>query len=107
MHFIAHGDLEKSSAPLVEYKDFVTILLTALGVMIAIATIFAAIGAFWGFDLLRRETQASTERAARAQVDAILPSLVEQALRFERQAGAQQNTDASADQIAQEMAKDE
>lgn len=100
-HFVAKGDLEKPSAPLVEYKDFVTILLTSLGVMIAIATIFAAIGAFWGFDLLKRETQASAEKAAREQVVAMLPALVQNAVRFETQ-----GLRSSADQIADEVAKD-
>lgn len=108
-HFIAKGDLEKPSAPIVEYKDFVTILLTALGVIIAIATIFAAIGAIWGFDLLRRETHASAEKAAREKVDEILPSLVEQAVRFQLQgsnalSGGKGSND-QADQIADEVAK--
>jgi hypothetical protein len=108
LHFVGHGDLERPSAPLIEYKDFVSILLMALGVMIAIATIFAAIGAFWGFDLLKRETQASAEKIARERIEAMLPGLVVRAVRFEMQGQeglAQPSVDVSADQIADEIAK--
>jgi hypothetical protein len=119
-HFVAHGDLEKPAAPIVEYKDFVTILLTCLGVMIAVATVFAAVAAVWGFDLLRRETQAHAETSAKAsaekiahdRIEAMLPSLVERAVRFEFEmqgsqgSSGQQGLDDQADQIADEIAKD-
>jgi hypothetical protein len=107
--FVARGDLNKPEAPILEYKDFVAILLTALGVMIAIVTVFAAFGAIWGFDLLRRETHATAEKVARDKVDEILPSLVEQAVRFQMQGpntqSGQDNSGDQADQIADEIAK--
>jgi hypothetical protein len=119
-HFIARGDLSKPDTPIVEYKDFVTILLTCLGVMIAVATIFAAVAAVWGFDLLKRETQAhaetaaqaSAERIAHARIEAILPGLVERAVRFQMQQGpnvssGQGTSEDQADQIADEVAKEQ
>lgn len=117
-HFIARGDLSKPDGPIVEYKDFVTILLTCLAVMIAVATIFAAVAAVWGFDFLKRETQAhaeaaahvSAEKIASERIEAILPGLVEQAVRFQMQQGSntssgQNNSNDQADQIADEVAK--
>src|SRR6202034_452067 len=76
--------------PLVEYKDFVSILLTAIAVMIAVGAVIAAFAAIWGFDLLRREivktatdtaTKVATD-AATARVDALVPGLVEKAQRL-------------------------
>lgn len=39
----------------IDYKDFVSILLTAIAVMIAILTIFIAAAAVWGFSALKDE----------------------------------------------------
>lgn len=108
-HFIAKGDLEKPSAPVIEYKDFVTILLTSLAVMIAVATVIAALIAIWGFDFIQRATKTSAENVARehaekiaqARVEAMLPALVQDAVRFETQ-----NLSGSANRIAEEVAKD-
>jgi hypothetical protein len=106
LHFIAHGDLSKPAAPLIEYKDFVTILLTALGVMIAVAAIAAAFAAIWGFEFLRRETRESAEKAARLQTEAmlptLLPNLVQQQVQFELQ-----GVKTSGDEIAAEMSKED
>lgn len=101
LHFVARGDLSSPSAPIIEYKDFVTILLTALGVMIAVGAIFAAVAAIWGFEFLRRETRESAEKAARQQTEAMLPSLVQQQVRFELQ-----GMKTSGDEIAAEMSKE-
>ena len=102
LHFVARGDLSSPTAPIIEYKDFVTILLTALGVMIAVAAIFAAIAAIWGFEFLRRETRESAEKAARQQTEAMLPSLVQQQVQFELQ-----GVKTSGDEIAAEMSKED
>lgn len=73
--------------PVVEYKDFVSILLTALGVMIALAAVLAAVAAFLGFENVKK--------------DEIVPSLVENLLGVDRQVPGPE-----ADQIAQEYARE-
>jgi hypothetical protein len=92
--------------PIVEYKDYVSILLTALAVMIAVATIIAAFGGFWGFEVLRKElvkTAAETStKVAEAKIAEVVPGLVEKALKFDREVPA-----AEADQIAEEYGKEE
>jgi hypothetical protein len=91
--------------PVVEYKDFVSILLTAIAVMIGVAAVFAAFAAIWGFDLLRREivktaTEAA-ERAAAARVNELVPGLVDKAIEFEREVPG-----TEADKIAEEFGKE-
>jgi hypothetical protein len=57
---------------------------------------------------LKRETQASAEKNARERIEAMLPGLVVRAVRFEMQGQeglAQPSVDVSADQIADEIAK--
>lgn len=48
-----------------EYKDFLSILLTALGVMIAVLTLFLAVIAIWGFSALRDEARRIALEEAR------------------------------------------
>ena len=50
----------------VEYKDLVVIILTALGVMIAVATIVLAALAIWGFSTLREEASRIAREVAPA-----------------------------------------
>ena len=49
----------------IEYKDFISILLTGLAVMIAVATIILAAAAVWGFEAIRKDAKASAEIVAR------------------------------------------
>jgi hypothetical protein len=88
-----------SEHPVVEYKDFVSILLTAIAVMIGIGAVIAAFAAIWGFDLLRKEmTKIAADAAADVatkRVDEIVPGLVEQSLKVDRQV-----TGKDADEIA-------
>jgi heme/copper-type cytochrome/quinol oxidase subunit 2 len=55
----------------IEYKDFISILLTGLAVMIAVATIVLAAAAIWGFEALRKEAKASAENVARETATAV------------------------------------
>ena len=58
---------QPSASATVEYKDFVSIILTALGVMIAILAAIFAIAAIWGWGTLEREVlKAAVERAENA-----------------------------------------
>src|SRR6266702_3068833 len=75
-----NGELS-AEHPVVEYKDFISILLTAIAVMIAIATAVAAIAAVWGYAVLREElnrtvARIASERAeeiARGRIDVMVP----------------------------------
>jgi heme/copper-type cytochrome/quinol oxidase subunit 2 len=105
LYFVAGSSQTAGDRPVVEYKDFISILLTAVAVMIAIGAFIAAFAAIWGFDLLRREiVKTSTETAtkvAAARVDELVPGLVEKALDFERDIPGPE-----ADQIAEQFGKD-
>ena len=105
LYFMAGNSPATGDHPVVEYKDFVSILLTAIAVMIGVAAVFAAFAAIWGFDLLRKEivktaTEAA-ERAAAARVNELVPSQVDKALEFEREVPG-----AEADKIAEEFGKE-
>jgi hypothetical protein len=88
-----------------EYKDFIAILLTAIGVMIAIAALLIAMLAIWGFEAGKKLLLESTKAAAVSHVDkivpqmvdAMVPQLVEDKLRFERKAGQTGDADAIAE----------
>ena len=43
----------------IEYKDFISILLTGLAVMVAVATVLLAAAAIWAFEFIRREACAA------------------------------------------------
>jgi NADH:ubiquinone oxidoreductase subunit 4 (subunit M) len=93
-------------APVVEYKDFVSILLTALGVMIALGAVLAALAAIYGFETIRKEAVHAAEqtaaRVAESKVNEIVPRLVEQVAKIDREVSGTQ-----ADQIAEEIDKEE
>ena len=61
--------------PTIEYKDFVTIILTAVTVMLAAVTIFLAVAAIWGYNTLKEAAQreaakmARTNKALNEQID--------------------------------------
>jgi hypothetical protein len=66
LYFLARGyQPAPKDAQTIEYKDFISILLTGLAVMIAVATVFLAAAAIWGFEAIRREAKASAEIEAR------------------------------------------
>ena len=48
----------------IEYKDYITILLTALAVMMAMATILLAALAIWGFGALKDEAKKVAQEVA-------------------------------------------
>lgn len=47
------------------YQDLVTILLTAIAVILAAVTIFVALVALWGYTALRENAKAAAEKVAR------------------------------------------
>jgi len=105
MYAFTNGSLAGARPPVVEYKDFVTILLTALAVMIAVATFMGALAAVWGFTVLRdeahRAAEAAAEKVAKAHVESTVPRLVEEAMNF-----AGQSKGTKADAVAEEYGKE-
>jgi hypothetical protein len=95
--------------PVIEYKDFVTILLTALAVMIAVATVVVAVAAVWGYVAIRDEISRTVkeiagkraEEVARDRIEAIAPGLVKEIIRFDEQL-----SESRSDDIAKEYSKE-
>jgi cytochrome b subunit of formate dehydrogenase len=54
-----------------EYKDLIAIILTALGVMIAILAALFAVLAIWGFNQIRDQAVAAASKAARKTAEPI------------------------------------
>ncbi len=84
------------SHPEVEYKDFVAILLTALGVMIALGSGLAAVLAIVGYS----EGRNMIERFVKAEVKANLPPAI---ARLQMDQKPSETTSADADRIAQAL----
>jgi uncharacterized membrane protein YcjF (UPF0283 family) len=103
--FVASSDSISSAHPTIEYKDFVSILLTALAVMIAIAAVIAALAAIWGFAVLREEASKSAAEAARDETRKIIPRLVKEAMDFAK-AASESRGDEVADEYGKEVGDD-
>jgi hypothetical protein len=84
----------------IEYKDFISILLTALAVMIAAATILLATAAIWGFTALREEARSSAEKEASRVARDIAESV---ATRTARETKPTDTSPAEAEKIADAM----
>ncbi|MBN9018761.1 MAG: hypothetical protein J0H11_15210 [Rhizobiales bacterium] len=59
----------------IEYKDFIAILLTALGVMIALGAFIVALLAVWGYREGKQMVIDAAVNAAIERVDEVLPGL--------------------------------
>jgi hypothetical protein len=70
----------------IEYKDFISILLTALAVMIAVATILLAALALWGFGALKDEARgvakSVAERTAKEIAEPVASRTAREVVRF-------------------------
>lgn len=78
--------VHKPPPPSIEFKDFVSILLTGLGLMIAIGAFFVAIVAVWGYkeakDLVIRIAEDGAKAEVPGHVERLLsPELVVAALK--------------------------
>lgn len=67
--------------PGLEYKDLVAILLTALGVMIAILALVLAAAAIWGYGQIKEEAARKAEAVAREISPKVAREAAEEALR--------------------------
>ncbi|MEE1655777.1 hypothetical protein VB618_06190 [Microvirga sp. CF3062] len=66
----------KASRPSLEYADFVSILLTGLGLMIALGAFFIAIMAVWGYKEAKELVVRTAEDRAKAEAIEQLPRLL-------------------------------
>jgi hypothetical protein len=66
--------------------ELVTVMLTALGVMVAVLTLFVAILAVWGFTRLSEEAKDKAEHVTQDYLDKALPGMIEREV--ERRIGA-------------------
>lgn len=62
LYFIYQGGVKTEASQGLEYKDFVSILLTGLSVMIAIGAAFIAVLAIWSYNHFRELSKESAER---------------------------------------------
>lgn len=76
IYFISRGWGSPGGAPL-EYKDFISIILSALAVMLAALTLFVAVAAIWGFAALREEARSSAEQEARETATKVATEVAE------------------------------
>lgn len=59
-------------APTMKYEDLAAVLLSAVGVIVAVFGVGLAILAFWGFSQLRRDSIRAAVAAARRQIDQLI-----------------------------------
>jgi predicted membrane protein len=72
LYFLSHRYLLPSKdAQTIEYKDFISILLTGLAVMIAVMTVFLAGAAIWGYERIRKEAREVAEKEAQKVASAV------------------------------------
>jgi uncharacterized membrane protein YidH (DUF202 family) len=74
LFFIFRGGVKTDPSAGLEYKDFVSILLTGLSVMIAIGAIFIAVLAIWSYNHFKTLTEASAEKAASEKAEEMVLS---------------------------------
>ncbi|MGE0753136.1 MAG: hypothetical protein AB7K64_21405 [Variibacter sp.] len=72
-YFLCHGAISMAQTQTLEYKDFVAILLTALGVMIAVGAFFIAILAVWTY----KNAMELIESAARDEAKTVATKTAE------------------------------
>lgn len=101
VYFMGAASRTTGANPVIEYKDFVAILLTALGVMVAVAAVAAAFAAVWGFELLRKEMREVAGQIAKNEVQATVPGLVDEAMAFQREGRV-----VAGDRVAEEYERE-
>lgn len=67
--FYLHPTLSIGNSHDLEYKDFISMLLTALGVLIAVMATTFAIAAIWGYGALREEVIKASKAEARGAAE--------------------------------------
>jgi uncharacterized membrane protein YidH (DUF202 family) len=100
LYFIFKGGTKTDASSGLEYKDFVSIMLTALSVMIALGAIFVAILAIWSYNNFKALVEQAAEKKAQECVGSWLekeaPGVVREQLGFLNDATLGTGNDAKA-----------
>jgi hypothetical protein len=109
LYFLSRGyQPPAKDAQTLEYKDFISILLTGLAVMIAVATIMLAAAAVWGFEAIRKEAKASAEIEARVTSAKVAKEVAETvAARTARDTSPSETTSGEADALVESLTAEE
>lgn len=106
LYFIFKGGVVTPASASLEYKDFVAILLTGLGVMIALGALLIAVLAIWTYknaiELIVEAAQRAAEKAARAHVEATVPGMVDDVIRFKKEDAGDSDPNAIATAYSKE-----
>lgn len=81
LYWLAHNGWRSPDSTGIEYKDLVAILLTALGVMIAVLTLFLAVAAIWGYAQLKEEAKRKAKEKARQKATEVATRVAEKVAR--------------------------
>jgi hypothetical protein len=80
LYFVFKGGVRTEASSALEYKDFISILLTGLSVMIAVGAILIAVLAIWSYSHFRTLAIEAAEKTAKSTVDGWLadqaPSII-------------------------------
>jgi hypothetical protein len=92
----------------IEYKDFISILLTGLAVMMAVGTIMIAAAAVWGFEAIRKEVRISADAVARETATRIAREVAGPiATRTAREVGPSDTSPGEAGELVDALAAEE
>jgi hypothetical protein len=95
-------------AQTIEYKDFISILLTGLAVMLAVGTIMIAAAAVWGFEAIRKEVRISADAVARETSMRVAKEVAGPvAARTAREVGPSDTSPVEAGEIVDALAAEE
>jgi hypothetical protein len=95
-------------AQTIEYKDFISILLTGLAVMMAVGTIMIAAAAVWGFEAIRKEVRVSADAVARETATRIAKEVAGPiAARTAREVSPSDTSPAEAGELVDALAAEE
>jgi hypothetical protein len=107
--FLARGykPLPKEAQAL-EYKDFISILLTGLGLMMAVGTVMLAAAAIWGFEAIRKEIRISADAIARETATLVAKEVAGPvAARTAREVGPSDTSPTEAGELVDALAAEE
>lgn len=65
----------------IEYKDLISIILSAISLLITVLGFFLALAAIWGYNTLRNEAHKAAKDRAKDWLDSEGPKLIEEYIR--------------------------
>ncbi|MBI5264612.1 MAG: hypothetical protein HY852_22690 [Bradyrhizobium sp.] len=105
LYFLSRGyQPPPKDAQTIEYKDFISILLTGLAVMIAVMTVFLAAAAIWGYERIRKDVLEAAEKEARTVAKDVAQTV---AVRTARDVSPSETTSGQADALVEALTAEE